>query len=260
MAREYTELEAGTRRSLPRDHRISTIVVGDEFSRSGLKSILQSEERIAEVIEAASFDEAIEKLSKRRDVGLAILDLQMAEKIETIRKHFPTTRVVVVSDSSERDNVLAVLGKGAHGYIPKRLGIAEFRRALAMVLNRIIYVPSSISDLHQAQDCSPANESACEIGHLPAARGRSSCELPLAEPVLTPRQSQVLKLLTQGMSNKEICRALKLGEGTVKIHVAGIFRALQVKSRTAAAVIGANLPNGELRKRLPTEAALAPRF
>lgn len=67
---------------------------------------------------------------------------------------------------------------------------------------------------------------------------------PRASASLTPRQSQVLQLLMQGRSNKLIARALGLTEGTVKIHVAAILRALQVRNRTEAVVVAQRLGMG----------------
>ena len=58
---------------------------------------------------------------------------------------------------------------------------------------------------------------------------------------LTPRQRGVLELLVQGKSNKAIARDLDLGEGTVKVHMAALFRSLGVRTRTAAAVAGGRL-------------------
>jgi DNA-binding NarL/FixJ family response regulator len=58
---------------------------------------------------------------------------------------------------------------------------------------------------------------------------------------LTPRQQDVLHLIVRGESNKQIARALNLGEGTVKVHVAALFRNLGVNSRAAAAAAGARL-------------------
>jgi DNA-binding NarL/FixJ family response regulator len=85
----------------------------------------------------------------------------------------------------------------------------------------------------------------CRYGDLQLTR------TPASEPVLispadaavplSPRQAQVLRLLVQGLSNKEIARILGLGVGTVKIHVAALFHKLGVTSRTAAAVAGTRL-------------------
>ena len=67
---------------------------------------------------------------------------------------------------------------------------------------------------------------------------------------LTPRQDDVLNLLMQGKSNKEIARAMDRGEGTVKVHMAALFRVLGVRSRVAAAVAGERRANGVNRQQL----------
>ena len=74
----------------------------------------------------------------------------------------------------------------------------------------------------------------------------AEADLPsaLPDPCLTPRQRQVLGLIVDGQSNKLIARSLGLGEGTVKIHVAAVLRALGVPNRSAAAVIGARIAAG----------------
>jgi len=69
-------------------------------------------------------------------------------------------------------------------------------------------------------------------------------ERQIAAHALTPRQQDVLNLIVGGKSNKEIARALKLGEGTVKVHVAALFRNLGVNRRAAAAAAGARLLSG----------------
>jgi DNA-binding NarL/FixJ family response regulator len=67
---------------------------------------------------------------------------------------------------------------------------------------------------------------------------------------LTPRQDEVLNLLMQGKSNKEIAREMGRGEGTVKVHMAALFRVLGVRSRVAAAVAGERRANGANRRRM----------
>jgi DNA-binding NarL/FixJ family response regulator len=79
--------------------------------------------------------------------------------------------------------------------------------------------------------------------NLPLASSLARAEAP--EPSLTVRQRQVLEHLVAGRSNKEIARALNLGEGTVKVHVAALFRVLGVTSRAAAAAAGARLLGSE---------------
>jgi DNA-binding NarL/FixJ family response regulator len=150
-----------------------------------------------------------------------------AGSLRVVSESFPTIRVVVVSSSSRRSDIIGALDAGAHGYIPKMLGIAELREALALVLQGVIYVPPSVADLTSAGAEPPVD--------LPGARAKP------AKVALTPRQRQVLELVVQGKSNKEMARALNLGEGTVKIHMAALFRALGVTSRAGAAAAGARL-------------------
>lgn len=200
----------------------------DEFFRIALRSILIKQLGAHDVIEAGSFDTALKQLAERRDVSLALFDLQMPgiddpASLRLVRESFPDIRVVVVSSSQQREKILAALDAGVHGYLPKSLGPGDLARALGLVLQGMIFVPSTVAELPSVQEVS----------------GTASSDTML--PSLTPRQQQVLELLVRGNSNKSIARALVLGEGTVKIHVAALFRNLGVTNRAAAAVLGARL-------------------
>jgi DNA-binding NarL/FixJ family response regulator len=153
--------------------------------------------------------------------------------------------VAVVSASKRRNDILLALEAGAHGYIPKGLGPVELASAIRAVRSGSIYVPASIADL-QEEESKPQDLRLRPAGPQPAADDKpqrlplrsSSVEPDTDETHLTRRQRDVLELIVQGMSNKEIARALKLGEGTVKVHVAALFRVLGVTSRSAAAAAG----------------------
>jgi DNA-binding NarL/FixJ family response regulator len=150
--------------------------------------------------------------------------------LKVIRESFPSVRVVVVSASNSRRDVLIALEAGVHGYVPKSLGIAEVTAALKAVFEGAVYVPSFLSEI--SPDTEEANLTSAE----------TSAAVPEAVlHALTPRQQDVLHLIVRGDSNKEIARALNLGEGTVKVHVAALFRNLGVNSRAAAAAAGARL-------------------
>ena len=210
---------------------VCLIADDDEFFRMALRSILTRQLGFQEVIETGSFDEALEKLAERPNVSLASFDLQMpglenAMTLRVVRESFPEIRVVVVSSSQQRQDIIAALNGGVHGYVPKVLGPADLAHALRSILQGTIFVPASLAEL------------------TPDAGSEVSAEAPSppqAAPALTPRQQQVLQLLVQGKSNKEIARSLGLGEGTVKIHMAALFRNLGVANRAAAAVVGARL-------------------
>lgn len=216
------------------DDLVALIADDDEFFRIALRSILLRQLRLREAIETGSFDEALERLAERKDVSLALFDLQMPGletpmSLRVVRENFPRAQVVVVSSSQDRRDILAALHAGVHGYVPKSLGAADLARALRLILDGTMYVPPSLAEL------TPEDTSAANFSPTPSASAEKEA-LPL-----TPRQQQVLELLVQGRSNKQIARALGLGEGTVKIHMAALFRNLGVPNRAAAAVVGARL-------------------
>ncbi len=207
----------------------------DEFFRIALIAILTQKLGFAEVVEAGSFDQAMELIGGRDDLSLALFDLSMPgmdsiANLSAVRECTPSIRTAVVSASTSRRDILAALGAGVHGYIPKNLGATELCRAIDTVLAGAIFVPPLLADLQAA-----SGEEAPEF---------DTAAKPMREraaAALTLRQREVLDLLVKGKSNKEIARSLKLGEGTVKIHVAALFRNLGVENRAAAAVAGARM-------------------
>jgi DNA-binding NarL/FixJ family response regulator len=222
-----------TREYRPQFRRMALIADDDEFFRIALKSILSTKLGFDEVIEAGSFDDALEKLAETPAISLALFDLQMpgiksAANLQVVRESFPSIRVAVVSGSQHRHDVMAALNAGVHGYVPKSLGPTELAQALGHILQGTIFIPSSLAELTQ-------DDEETFDARLP------SFATPRQAPSLTPRQLQVLKLLIEGQSNKEIARSLTLGQGTVKIHMAALFRNLGVPNRASAAVAGARI-------------------
>jgi DNA-binding NarL/FixJ family response regulator len=221
------------RRIRPKSTKSSTVLIADddEFFRMALRTILANIMEDAEVIETSSLDEAVERLAETENASLALFDLAMpgmesAASLRAVRDCFPAVRVAVVSASKRRSDILLALEAGAHGYIPKSLGVAELATAIKAVQSGAIYVPASMADLSGTED-----EPAPLLTRATAPRTSSAG----SGPHLTPRQAQVLALVVEGLSNKEIARELKLGEGTVKVHMAALFRALGVTSRAGAA-------------------------
>jgi DNA-binding NarL/FixJ family response regulator len=209
-------------------NQVALVADDDEFFRMALRGILQSRFGFGEVIETGSLDEAIEHLGRREDVTLALFDLAMpgmkgAGNLRAVREVRPTTLTAIVSGSKRRRDILQALEAGGHGYIPKSFGVAELGQALELILKGLIYVPPLLAEISDEPVPPPAQVT----GEAPQSGS------------FTPRQTEVLELIVQGKSNKEIARALNLGEGTVKIHVAALFRNLGVSSRSAAAAIGA---------------------
>jgi DNA-binding NarL/FixJ family response regulator len=227
---------------------VALIADDDDFFRLAVVAILTRSFGFAEVVETGSLDAALDQLSTRRGaVTLALFDLAMPGmegpgSLSAVRECFPAVKVAVVSASTERNKILTALEVGVHGYVPKGIGSAELTRAVGMILDGQIYVPASLAVLDGAGP-RPALESrsAGFDGRQDwRPEGRQDGR-PLRIPDLTPRQRDVLALLVEGRSNKEIARRLQLGEGTVKVHMAALLRSLGVQNRAAAAVVGARL-------------------
>lgn len=223
---------------------VALIADDDDFFRLAVVAILTRNFGFSEVVETGSLDAAVDQLSIRRGaVTLALFDLAMPGmegpgSLSAVRECFPAVKVAVVSASTERNKILTALEVGVHGYIPKGIGSAELTRAVGMVLDGQVFVPASLAVLDGAGP-RPALEA-----RSPAFDGRPDGRQDgrqLRIPDLTPRQRDVLALLVEGRSNKEIARRLQLGEGTVKVHMAALLRSLGVQNRAAAAVVGARL-------------------
>jgi DNA-binding NarL/FixJ family response regulator len=228
--------------------RIGLIVDDDAYFRMTVGAILERQFDCSQIIEAGSLDEALERLGERPYVALALFGLsapgmRTPTNLRTVRECFPQTRVAIVSMSGNRRNILLALEAGVHGYMLKNLSATEMTAALKVIFDGGIYVPPSLADIS-----SSLVETSDEEPQQSATQ-ESEASAPEPAPVspLTPRQQDVLDLLVQGKTNKEIALALGLGEGTVKIHMAAIFRYFGVNNRAAAAVAGARpYPN---RKR-----------
>ncbi len=199
-----------------------TILVADDHAliRTGVRGFLAGLFEHYLVETAASLDEVVASLSAQQ-VDLLLIDLDMpgmqgVASLGMLRERFPVLRIAVLSGTDDRDTIMRALSAGVNGYIPKALKPEELAFAIGNILADRIYLPLNITTPSQAA-AGPAAPPAAAAG-------------------LTARQDEVLVLLTHGLSNKEIARYLKMSEGTVKIHVASIFRRLNVQNRTEAAL------------------------
>jgi len=199
-------------------------VIADDHAlfRTGLRLLLNDGCGPGEVREAANVAELRALLTENSDVDLVVVDLFMpgmngGPTVRELRASFPGLRFVVMSASEQRQHVLDALAAGAFGYIPKSLEPPAMVAAFTQILNGGIYAPTLLLT-EPTLEPEPANHA-------------SNAQL-LA--TLTPRQCEVLRLLGKGQANKEIARALDISEGTVKIHLAAIFRLLDVRNRTEA--------------------------
>ncbi|MFL0804860.1 MAG: response regulator transcription factor [Agarilytica sp.] len=155
---------------------------------------------------------------------LALLDLGLPDALgldtlTTLIASVPTVAVVVVSGSHEKNDMQQALARGAVGYIPKSVSADIMKHALELVLSGGVYVPPEM-----------VNVSTNRMG----VAAQSILNKSRDQLYLTPRQNEVLNLLSQGMVNKVIAERLQCAETTVKAHITAIMRELNAKNRTEA--------------------------
>jgi DNA-binding NarL/FixJ family response regulator len=200
---------------------MKTLLADDHpLVREGVRQVLSQLEPPVEIIDAHDYPSLFAQTALHADLDLALVDLNMPgfigmQGISQFRSRFPDIPLVVLSASESPYDIRSALEAGALGYIPKASPTGVMLAALQQVLAGDIYVPTCLGDdgLHTVV---PADFEA------------------LQHSGLTARQLEVARLLAQGCANKAIAGMLAMSEGTVKVHIAAIFRALNVSNRTEA--------------------------
>ncbi len=208
------------------------ILIADdhELFRDGLRHVLAQLGDSLTIVEASDFPQTLEVVQRETDIGIVLLDLSMPgmawnEGLQRLRAALTDqTPIIILSATDDRRHVLQAVNLGASGFIPKTSSSRVMLSALKLVLSGGVYLPPALLDQSE-----PAEGAAPAL----AVEGTVS--------FLTRRQREVLTLLGQGKSNKEIARVLQLAEGTVKLHVTAILKALNVNNRTRAVVAASQL-------------------
>ncbi len=212
--------------------------------REGMRPLLQ---RLAEpgdavqVIDAATFRAGLDAIAANPDLDLVLLDLNLPDAVGVavlaeLQRGHRGLPVVVVSGDDDPALVRSILQQGALGFIPKSSSPEVVLNALRLVLSGGTYLPREV----MAASAPGALSSVGAGNATPAKAGGPSSALA-ARIGVTPRQADVLALLVAGKSNKQICRELDLAEGTVKNHIAAVFKALNVTTRVQAVIAAAKL-------------------
>jgi two-component system, NarL family, response regulator len=190
------------------------IVIADDHTvvREGLGTMINRGTDMCVVGEAADWPDAVEQVAQHRP-DVALLDVRMpgmsaAEGVAKIHRECPEVGIVMLSAFDAEEDVYGVMQAGASGFMLKSCSGAELRECV-----RIVHSGGTL------------------LAPGPAAKLAERIQAP----ELTDRQSQILQLLAEGRTNKEIGDALRITEGTVKLHVNRIFYKLGVRSRAAAA-------------------------
>jgi two-component system nitrate/nitrite response regulator NarL len=189
------------------------LIVDDHpLYREGLIGALRARLGGFSVSGAGTAEEGLALLEAHPDIELVLIDLRLPgmdgfAALRLYGERFPAVARVVVSGSDDAALVQRAFAAGASGFIPKSLAVEAVAAAIRRVMQGELYVP--------------------QIGEPVAAAAASPASLTL-------RQLEVLRLLGEGYTNKEIARALDITERTAKAHIAAIFAALNADNRTQA--------------------------
>ncbi|MEE6206888.1 MAG: response regulator transcription factor [Alphaproteobacteria bacterium] len=198
------------------------ILIADDHAlfRDGLAMRLEQIIPDAAISQASGYSQVIRNLRENPAFDLLVVDVEMQdmpwlEALKQIRNIAPTTKTIVISASEDSRTIRAILATGVRGYIPKRSEIKVFNNAVKLVIDGGTYVPPNLLDNNPINNLSGRNAGV---------------------KMLTNRQFQVLDLIAQGKSNKQIAYDMGVSESTVKLHINALLRSLHVNNRTQAVV------------------------
>ncbi|GMQ84757.1 MAG: response regulator transcription factor [Acidimicrobiia bacterium] len=201
------------------------IVLADDHRvvREGIRYMLSDEPDVEIVGEAETGDELL-GLIESEPVDVVLLDVRMPgmsgfDALERLVEIAPQVRVLMLSMHDQPAYVRRAMELGAAGYVLKSAGRDELLSALRVVAEDGTYLPSELME--------PL------IAGVAGRKGRNG--------KLSPRESQVLRLVADGLENKQIAVELALSEATVKTYLRGVFERLEVSSRAEAVAVGIRL-------------------
>jgi len=198
------------------------VLIADDHAlfRDGLSLSLEKLDSSATILQASNFAQALKILDSEQKFDLIIVDLEMQdmaweEWLDAVKAKAGDARIVVISASENIHNIRESLERGVSGYISKRADSKILTNALKLILDGGTYIPPMMLGKNLN---SPENTT--------KGRGRN----------LTNRQFQVLELVAQGMSNKQIAYEMGVSEATVKLHINALLRSIGATNRTQAVV------------------------
>ena len=207
--------------------KIRLVIIDDHpIFREGVVSILGSEPDLDVVGQGLTAEDAL-RLTRDLLPDVILLDVNMPggglNAAETIATSFPVVKIIMLTGSADEDDVLAALKAGAHAYVLKGVAARELNTILHTVYAGEGYVTPSLAASLLSEMKSPVKE-------------KQPTKVDSFDE-LTDRERQILELIADGTSNKEIGQKLFLTEKTIKHYVTNILQKLHVSNRVQAALL-----------------------
>lgn len=203
--------------------KIEIIIADDHMMiREGLKQLLELDGTMKVIAEANDGEECLNLLNKRIHPDILLLDINMPKKngievLEYIKQNKIPVKVLILTVHNEVEYLLKAVDIGIDGYLLKDSSYDELKEAIDVVISGNTYIqPSLLPALNESMEDYALDKEKIEL--------------------LTKRELDVLRLISEGCSNKKISDELTISERTVKNHISHIFRKIDVEDRTQAAV------------------------
>lgn len=200
------------------------IIIADDHSmiREGLKQLLELDDNLKVIAEASDGNEALTKINVYKP-DILLLDINMPNKnglevLRELKRKKSSIKVLILTIHNEVEYLVKAVDIGCNGYVLKDSSSDVLKEAIYMIDSGDMYIqPDLIPVLNQGLSSNRSSENE-KLGQL------------------TRREEEVLKLIAEGLFNKEIAAKLDISERTVKNHVSNIFKKIDVSDRTQAAV------------------------
>lgn len=203
--------------------KIEIIIADDHMMiREGLKQLLELDGTMKVIAEANDGEECLNLLNKKIHPDILLLDINMPKKngievLEYIKQNKIPVKVLILTVHNEVEYLLKAVDIGIDGYLLKDSSYDELKEAIDVVISGNTYIqPSLLPALNESMEDYALDKEKIEC--------------------LTKRELDVLRLISEGCSNKKISDELTISERTVKNHISNIFRKINVEDRTQAAV------------------------